>query len=381
MPGTYRRVDLDVARTVLVFAVVVFHGLRVFDPFDFYVKGPEIDALAPVILLGGLIGMPLFFVLAGVSLWHSMGRRSPAALARERVRRLGVPFAVAVVVLVPPQIHVERLQDGTAGTYWDTLRDFFDVRLTTHFPIPVDGQGTSPFEPAHAWFLAYLLVFTLALLPVLWPLRRDARRGAALARRIGGRAGLLAAMLAVALVESAHAAEDAGGWSRWVYPLFLVFGFLLAADPSAGRTLVALRRRLAFVAATAFVLLTATAGALHDRLGDAMLTGHDAEAMAWRAGQGLTGCLLLGAVLGWLGARREASRSRAGGPVLAWARTVALPVYLVHQTVGVVCAYVVLRAGMPVGLARWSRSSPRRPPSRSSSPRRSAARRSAPRSA
>jgi peptidoglycan/LPS O-acetylase OafA/YrhL len=29
----------------------------------------------------------------------------------------------------------------------------------------------------------------------------------------------------------------------------------------------------------------------------------------------------------------------------------ALPVYLVHQTVGVVCAYVVLRSGAHVGIA------------------------------
>src|SRR3954469_8742449 len=235
VPEHHRLAQLDAVRTALVFAVVVFHGLRVFDAFDFYVKGPEVDALAPVILLGGLAGMPLFFVLAGVSLWHSMGRRSPTALARERSRRLGIPFVVAVVVLVPPQIHAQRMQDGTAGSYWDTLHDFFQVRLTTHFPIPVDGQAASPFGPAHVWFLAYLLAFTLVLLPVLWPLRRDAARGAALARTAGRRPGLLVAMLAGAGVQAVHASEDAGGWSRWAYPLFLVLGFLLAADPSAAR--------------------------------------------------------------------------------------------------------------------------------------------------
>jgi glucans biosynthesis protein C len=351
MPRTDRRAELDLARTVLVFAVVVFHGLRVFDPFDFYVKGPRVDALAPVILLGGLMGMPLFFVLAGVSLWHSMGRRPPGALARERVRRLGVPFVVAVVVLVPPQVHVERLQAGTAGTYWDTLRDFFDVRLVAHFPIPIDGHAGGPFEPAHVWFLGYLLVFTLVLLPFLWPLRRDAKRGAALARRLGTRCGLLLAMLAVGIIEGAHAAEDAGGWSRWAYPLFLVFGFLLAADPSPAQALVTRRGRLALAAATAFVLVAATGAALHDRLGDELLSGHAAEAVVWRVGQGVAGCLLVAAILGALLGRSLASRVHTGRPALAWARTVTLPVYIVHQTVGVICAYVVLRLGMPVGIA------------------------------
>jgi glucans biosynthesis protein C len=351
VPRTHRLVELDAVRTALVFAVVVFHGLRVFDPFDFYVKGPEVDALAPVILLGGLVGMPLFFVLAGASLWHSMGRRAPMALARERVRRLGVPFVVAVVVLVPPQIHAQRMQAGTAGTYWDTLRDFFDVRLAAHFPIPVDGAGGGPFEPAHVWFLAYLLAFTLVLLPVLWPLRRDATRGAALARRLGSGRGLLLAMLAVAAVEGAHASEDAGGWSRWAYPIFLVLGFLLAADPSAAAVVARLRRPLALAAATAFVALAATGAALHDRLGDGLLTGHAPAAVGWRAGQGIAGCLLVAVVVGALAARPARVRPPGGGRVLAWARTVALPVYIVHQTVGVLCAYAVLRAGVPVAVA------------------------------
>jgi glucans biosynthesis protein C len=351
MPTERRLSDLDAARTALVFAVVAFHALRVFDPFDFYVKGPQVDALAPLILLGGLLGMPLFFLLAGISLWHSMQRRAPLPLVRERLRRLGLPFVVAVVVLVPPQIHVQRLQAGTAGTYWDTLRDFFDVRLTGHFPIPVDGRGTSPFEPAHVWFLAYLLMFTLALLPALWPLRRDPALGASLARRLGSRRGLVVMALAVALVEGAHAAEDAGGWSRWVYPLFLVFGFLFAADGSAAHLLVAIRRRLGVAAAAAFVLLAGSGAALHDRLGDELMNGHAAEAVAWRVGQGLTGCLLVGAVLGVLLSRSRTSVRRAGSPVLAWARSVALPVYLLHQTVCVVCAYVVVRSGLPVVIA------------------------------
>ena len=351
MPAEQRLSALDAVRTALVFAVVVFHTLRVFDPFDFYVKGPQIDALAPVILLGGLLGMPLFFVLAGISLWHSMERRAPMALVRERLRRLGVPFVVAVAVLVPPQIYVRRMQAGTGGTYWDTLRDFFHVRLTGHFPIPVDGHGTSPFEPALVWFLAYLLMFTLALLPVLWPLRRDPTLGAALARRLGSRPGLVLMTLAVALVEGAHAAEDAGGWSRWVYPLFLVFGFLFAADGSVAHVLVAIRRRVGVAAAAAFVLLAGSGAALHDRLGDELLSGHAAEAVAWRVGQGLTGCLLVAAVLGMLMSRSRNSVRSAGSPVLAWARTVALPVYVLHQTVGVVCAYLVLRSGVPVVIA------------------------------
>jgi glucans biosynthesis protein C len=212
-----RFTDIDALRTGLVAGVVVFHGLRVFDPFDFYVKGPELEALVPVVLLGVLVGMPLFFVLAGFGLWHSLGRSSAATVVRERALRLGVPFVVGVVVLVPPQIHAERLQDGTAGSYWDTLRDFFSVLPVAELPIPLEGRGDGPFEPAHLWFLAYLLVFSVLLVPLLGPLRRDPVRAAAAVRRLAGRGGLAAAVLVVAVVEAVHASEDSGGWSRWTY--------------------------------------------------------------------------------------------------------------------------------------------------------------------
>ena len=47
-------------------------------------------------------------------------------------------------------------------------------------------------------------------------------------------------------------------------------------------------------------------------------------------------------------AARSSPRTSGSSP---WARTVALPVYIVHQTVGVLCAYAVLRAGVPVAVA------------------------------
>jgi glucan biosynthesis protein C len=189
------------------------------------------------------------------------------------------------------------------------------------------------------------------LLPMLWPLRRDAARGAALARTAGSGPGLLVAMLAVAAVEAVHASEDAGGWSRWAYPLFLVLGFLLAADPSAARVVAALRRRLAVAAVAAFVVLAGTGAALHDRLGDGLMTGHTAEAMAWRFGQGVTGCLLVAAIVGTLAARPWVSAGARSARLLAWAGPLALPVYLVHQTLGVLTAYVVLRWDLPVAAA------------------------------
>jgi hypothetical protein len=66
-----------------------------------------------------------------------------------------------------------------------------------------------------------------------------------------------------------HASDDAGGWSRWAYPLLLVLGFLLAADASAARVVAALRHRLTVAAAAALVVPVSTGAALHDRVATA----------------------------------------------------------------------------------------------------------------
>jgi peptidoglycan/LPS O-acetylase OafA/YrhL len=168
-----RAPELDFLRAALVGGVVVFHAVHVFDPLDFSVKSDaEWDFLVPFILFASLWGMPLFFLLAGMGIWHSLRSRTPGAFVRERVWRLLVPFAVGTVLLVPAQTHAERSAAGIDGSYADSLGAFFDVRFEPDFPIPLDGaEVTGSFEPAHLWFLAYLFAFSLVLLPLLWRLR------------------------------------------------------------------------------------------------------------------------------------------------------------------------------------------------------------------
>ena len=105
--------EIDALRAGLVYGVVVFHSARVFDPFDFTVKADTESVLAGAfVLFASLWDLPLFFVLAGYGIWHSLGRRTAGAFARERLARLAVPLVFGLLVIVPPQVHVERLVAG-----------------------------------------------------------------------------------------------------------------------------------------------------------------------------------------------------------------------------------------------------------------------------
>jgi surface polysaccharide O-acyltransferase-like enzyme len=343
---------LDAVRSGLVLGVVVFHATHVFDPFDFYVKSDvEVEPLAPLILFASLWGMPLFFVLAGIGVWHSLSSRSVRQFTRERATRLMLPFLAGVVLIVPPQIHMDALDGGEHVSYADTLSRFFDVHWRTDFPLPLGGPT---FETAHLWFLAFLFGFTLLLLPVFLRLRGPG--GARILDAVVARPGrcVVSMVVIVALAEMAFGTEDTGGWNRWGYPAFLLAGFVLAARPEVGGWLAVRRRAFGIAGAFAFIPLAASAAPLFDRLDDELMLGHDPAAVLWRGGKAVAGTLLVLAIVGMLAQRWKRSTHRGTGrPRLAsYASEAALPVYILHQTVTVVLAYYVVRWPVPV-FVQW----------------------------
>lgn len=332
--GRQRAPELDFVRAALVAGVLVFHAVHVFDPLDFYVKSDaEWDALVPLILFASLWGMPLFFLLAGMGIWHSLRARGRRAFTRERAARLLVPAAVGIVLLVPPQLHAERAAAGIDGSYADTLRTFFDVRLDLDFPIPLEGSGAvGDFEPAHLWFLVYLFAYSVLLLPLFWRLRDGCGRVTP--------AVLLAAGVPIAALEAAFASEDAGGWNRSVYALVLLYGFVLAAEPRARAALARVARPAGWCGLAGFLLL-ASAGLVYEP--EDLMTGHAAVEIAWRFLKGLVAWLLLLGVLGLIGRLQAPALPRRVNEAV-------LPVYVLHQTVVVVLAWQILEWHAPAGV-------------------------------
>jgi glucans biosynthesis protein C len=355
VPTRVRLRETDALRAALVYGVVIFHSVRVFDPFDFTVKAETESVLAGAfVLFVSLWGMPLFFVLAGYGIWHSLGHRSPAAFARERLARLAVPLAFGLLVIVPPQVHVDRLVAGERPSLADTWTGFWELSPRAELPWPLGGPL---FDLAHLWFLAYLLVFSLLLLPVLGRLRGG--RGTAIARRLSSAWVLMAVVAVVALFEVAFGSEDAGGWNRWAYPVCLLLGFLLAAHPAPAAALARRWRALLGAGLLLFLPLLVGAVTLEERLGDGLLSGGAPEALAWRAGKAVVGVLLVAGVAGAAAAaiRHRRRQRRRFGPraqrIVAYGNETAIAVYVLHQTVTVLIAYELVDTGWPAG-AQWA---------------------------
>jgi surface polysaccharide O-acyltransferase-like enzyme len=340
---------INSARAALTIGVIVYHSARIFDPFVYYVKAPETSAaLAPLILLGAIWAMPLFFFVAGFALWHSLERRGAGNYVRERVNRLLLPLTVGLLTLVPFQIYISRLANGEHISYMSSMRDYLQVHFTFALPFPIQGLW---FDYSHLWFVAYLFSFSLMLLPfVIWLRRRPQLPRIS---PTGGLAIWIATIVAAAGLEAWIGMEGTGAWDRWAYLIFMALGVLLACQPNFSELL---GKRINLIAAAAFLgftgLILAAAGMHYDI--NSLTAGHDPASMLWRAGKGAVGVIFLMAIVGSLVNFRpkEAAERRRKGPIatfFAYVSPISLPLYLLHLTLILTLAYFILQWPIPAG--------------------------------
>jgi peptidoglycan/LPS O-acetylase OafA/YrhL len=309
-----RRHDLDWLRVMAVLLLIPFHSARVFDVWDdFYVKSADLSKGLTWSVIAFLEPwhMPLLFVLAGAASWYALGHRSAGGYLGERTKRLLIPFLFGILVIVPPQTYLGQWSHGLGSTsYWD-----FSGDLTGY---------TGGFTPAHLWFIAFLFLFSLGCVPLFVRWHR---------KPIGARWLLFAMPLILALSNGLPAPDD--GPQNPFYSLALfIGGFLLVADPRAERLIHRAWRPLAgFAVATMATVLTIEGSGVGETWADGSAIQNGFE-LLWQVNTWLWVLALLGVAHAFL--TRE-------NRVLRYANPAAYPLYLLHQTVIVAVAYVVVR--------------------------------------
>ncbi|HZD17721.1 MAG TPA: acyltransferase family protein, partial [Actinomycetota bacterium] len=176
LPHAERRPELDLMRAFVVVGLVLLHSATVFMSTDgWFVNDPNPNVGFAIFgLWASTWGMPLLMLVSGMGVRYALRHRSPGAFVRERLARLGVPFVVGMALLVPPMWYVQQLRSpGFDEPYWRFWLRFFDLRaIATELPSRAEwSSGGLVFDPAHAWFLYVLLVWSIALLPVFLYLR------------------------------------------------------------------------------------------------------------------------------------------------------------------------------------------------------------------
>lgn len=339
-----RRHDLDALRVWTTLGVFLFHAARVFDSQTWHVKNDVFPLAADIfVTLLNLWQMPLMFLLAGASSFFALQVRSGREYVKERCQRLLVPFVWGVLLIIPPQVYIERIGTspyrqsplGFQGSFLEFYPHFFTQGV---YP-----RGNLTWN--HLWFVIYLFTFSLFLLPLFLYFRGDGLRWL---EKVADKFHVGRAIIWLAL------------------PIFLIDVLLGPIFPGPQD----------FVHDLANVLRSL----LHMLYGYAIMASHRLQAAVDRNGPfALTTALLATGVLGtllllfdwpppgsllffvvrlawalaswtwiltllWCG-RRYLNRERA---YLRRASQIAYPFYIFHQTVIVIVAYFVVQWPSPV---------------------------------
>ena len=149
---------LDHLRDVAILSVVFWHagltyGQRTSSHW-WYFSDPQSSGIFDVMaLVFELYMMPTLFFVAGYFAVPSVRKSGIDSFLRDKSKRLGIPFIFGVTCLVPINLYINRLVDGTANQGY--LRYWF----TTFF--------TTDLQTAHLWFLPVLYIF-FALFCLVW---------------------------------------------------------------------------------------------------------------------------------------------------------------------------------------------------------------------
>lgn len=334
-----RRPDIDALRVVAIVTVFLVHCAQVFSPLQYWrIQNPERSAsLGQLTLLAWPWVMPLFMLLAGAGAWYALGRRDDRSFLVERSWRLALPTVVGALILIPPQIWVERLAQGRfTGSLWAFLPRFFEG----FYP-----EGN--LSAGHLWFLAYLYVYAVLTLPLLRGMRAPGGE-LRVATRVQGildgpwRLALLPALpIAVTQVALREPFPETlalvNDWANHgILLLTYLYGFLLVGTPDLEPRLrrawpVALPLALTASAWISWSVWTSSEPGFLPR-------GYTPEyVLFWVAFSVASWCWIVALLAG----ARALVRKR--NPVLDWSAQGVFLFYVLHQTVIVLLAYDIVR--------------------------------------
>jgi surface polysaccharide O-acyltransferase-like enzyme len=155
-----RKVEIDYLRTFVITLVLFVHASLAYTTSAFIDSNNPIASSNPVVNVQRWIGfdlivafnetfsMSLLFFVSGLFVWQSLSRKGPCKYFGDRLKRLGLPFVIGVLFLIPLAYYPAQLEVGLI-TGKNTSYGVFWLRMIR-----------SGFETAGPlWFLWLLLVF------------------------------------------------------------------------------------------------------------------------------------------------------------------------------------------------------------------------------
>lgn len=140
-----RNLSLDRARTFLTLVVLLHHAVIPYTHFG-HTDPASFAGFDMIVLATDSFFMAMFFFLSGLFTWSGIARKAPQVFLRDRLLRLGLPFAIAAFTVIPLAYYAIALRADPGLTFasfwWKTVT-------------------LGPWPSGPIWFVWVLLAFDL----------------------------------------------------------------------------------------------------------------------------------------------------------------------------------------------------------------------------
>ncbi len=338
-PGTLgeRRYDLDWVRIGAFMLLICYHVGMYYVTWDWHVKSPSAShAIEPLMMLSSPWRLSLLFLISGVATGYLLDRQGVRGFLGQRSVRLLVPLLFGMAVIVPPQSYLQVVEKlGYAGSYLD----FWKLYTTGYHGFCQGSDCLLLPTWNHLWFVAYLWVYTTVLYVGVLILPGATARLRGLAEyRLAGVGVLLWPIAYLVLIRfflagrfpETHALV--GDWyNHSLYGAIFICGYVLAGTQAPWVTIARARWFALGLAILAWGYVCGLMGVYGDVPGIPPTVSFFARVVY--AGEQW---LAIVAVLGF--AHRHLVHDSAARRYLT---TAIFPVYILHQTVILVCAHAL----------------------------------------
>src|SRR3954452_11198073 len=140
-----RNFALDRARSFLTLLVLIHHAVIPYTHFG-HTDPKSWIGFDAVVLATDSFFMAMFFFLSGLFVWPSLAHKSSWVFLRDRLLRLGLPFAIAALTIIP------------IAYYAIALRQHPDISFTAFWWKTIT---VGPWPSGPIWFVWVLLCFDL----------------------------------------------------------------------------------------------------------------------------------------------------------------------------------------------------------------------------
>jgi len=152
---TIRRYEIDWLRIILILSVFIFHIGAIFNTNEWHLKNStQYTEINKIMSFLHYWRMPMLFFISGIGTYFALGKRTIGKYIKERSARLLIPLLSGIILLVPVQVYIERINQYSS--VWDLYLHFFDG---------VYPRGN--FSWHHLWFLVYLFLCSIIIVPFI----------------------------------------------------------------------------------------------------------------------------------------------------------------------------------------------------------------------